>query len=557
MRETGASALLAATCCGLVGGVNHLTRDFLAALELQIEYQLGLSASQYHLLNAGFFLPNLVLPLFCGFAAQLLGPSVTQVLAALVACVGNALFLSAVASICDAPYSRMLAGRLLAGIVYEGLDFFWIPIVQPLVPPSRFATVSSFINAGQRAGSAVAFLLTPLLYSTAGLRVAMVVPSAVGIAIVLPAAMALGLARRPGGRSSGDESNGDGDGGSSVQGCPQRQRRCRSSLSPRGFGARYWLLLLCAALMYAAVVPFWFVGSKLLQQTHGLSVEHADALSECQLTPARAETRTGFPSLPKPLCLPRRSLAAALRVFTRRSSHTLAVLIPELAVLLIGPLAAILADRAGEAPSTAFHNLPLPSHTCHSGRPRSARNERAAGRDHERPAAHRARLRAPAAWHGRRGRFLECRPLLWPAGPQRVDGLRRVWLAASGAAAAARRGVGCVARAALGPLPHVLPAEPPGSRRWLLGRRYQHRPCAGAARAQVRRAPVPFLRLLTSFSTLGFPPRQSRSRRRRTPLNACDARFGAGRRSGLCAPAGARSSNLRGPRRVVGGRCRA
>ena len=292
-----ATAVFAATCCGLIGGINHFTRDFLAALELQVEDGLGTSEAEYHELNVAYFGPNLMLPLFWGFAAQLLGPSTIQLFAAFIAACGNALFLFAVAGQ-PVRYGGMLAGRLLMGVVYEGLDSFWVAILQPIVPPARFATISSLINAGQRAGSAAAFLLSPQLYSAGGLTFAVSVPSAIGITSVLPAAIALRLARRHCSAAVEDAADMMSTFSSTAT------VRCQlSSLSPFGFGGRYWVLLVCAALMYSSVVPFWFVGSKMLQEAHGLSVEQADAL----------------------------------------------ILIPELAVLCIGPMAAIIADSANLA----------------------------------------------------------------------------------------------------------------------------------------------------------------------------------------------------------------
>ena len=44
------------------------------------------------------------------------------------------------------------------------------------------------------------------------------------------------------------------------------------------FGYQYYMFLCTGAFLYGAMVPFWFLGSKFLQDSYSLSVSHADAL---------------------------------------------------------------------------------------------------------------------------------------------------------------------------------------------------------------------------------------------------------------------------------------
>ena len=270
---------------------------------MQIEADVGLTEEQYHMLNAAYFGPNIILPVVWGFVAQHVGPARTQCgLAALIG-LGGVLCTHGFAS---RRYSPLLFGRLMMGVAYEGLDAMWVSLVTPHVPRRIFATVCSFINASQRGGSVFAFLLSPRLYSAFGLLHAAVVVSALGMAAILPAGVALRLSgTAPAASTDSDAPAGkvpvaaDGK-GSGVEDAPAGVDPLHA-LSLRGFGSRFWIFNLCATLIYAAVVPFWFIGSKLLQQPPwSLSVETADAY----------------------------------------------ILLPELAVLLIGPLAAVAADMA-------------------------------------------------------------------------------------------------------------------------------------------------------------------------------------------------------------------
>ena len=289
------AALCVAALCGLVGGINHLTRDFLAALELQVETDLGIREDQYHLLNVCYFAPNMVLPLVWGCLAQMLGPARTQVGAATISAIGNACFLIGVFIGHGGGFGWLLAGRLLMGMAYEGLDAMWCSLVTPLVKESAFATIASLINASQRAGSAAAFLCAPPLYAASGLVHAMLLPSALGVAIVAPALLALRSA--PTAKAASVSNDGElepqalmAEMESSVAEASEvlatgaakaKLRRARLSyLYGCGFSTRYWLFVLCATLLYASVVPFWFIGSKLLQRPPwSIPLHHADEVS--------------------------------------------------------------------------------------------------------------------------------------------------------------------------------------------------------------------------------------------------------------------------------------
>ena len=262
-------ALCVAALCGLVGGINHLTRDYVAALELQLEMDLGISEEEYHLLNVCFFAPNMILPLVFGYSAHMWGPARTQVGAAIMSAIGNVSFLIGVFSGRASRFGWLFAGRLLMGMAYEGLDAMWCSLVTPLVLPTEFATISSLINAAQRAGSATAFLVAPMLYSAVGLEHATILPSALGVAMVAPALRALQLVRAPHAAASSEDQEQEEAKPIAALAKPAARVDTRSTFFRlRGcrFGTRYWLFVLCATLLYASVVPFWFIGSKLLQR---------------------------------------------------------------------------------------------------------------------------------------------------------------------------------------------------------------------------------------------------------------------------------------------------
>ena len=137
-----------------------------------------------------------------------------------------------------------------------------------------------------------------MLYSAVGLEGAAILPSALGVAMVAPALRALQLVRAPNVATSleGPEEEEEEEESNPMAVLEKPVARVDSRrasffrLRGCGFGTRYWLFVLCATLLYASVVPFWFVGSKLLQQPPwNIPLHRADEVSPP--TQAPDETR--------------------------------------------------------------------------------------------------------------------------------------------------------------------------------------------------------------------------------------------------------------------------
>jgi len=84
---------LIAGCVILLLSSNHWARDSLGALEVPMEAPgpFALSVVQYNALTAGYFVPNIVVPLLAGGFAQQFGPANAIVLFCFFAALGNGL----------------------------------------------------------------------------------------------------------------------------------------------------------------------------------------------------------------------------------------------------------------------------------------------------------------------------------------------------------------------------------------------------------------------------------------------------------------------------------
>ena len=78
----------------------------------------------------------------------------------------------------------LLAGRFLTGCSYEALDFLPTGMVAHRFP-DHWGKMVGVVNGCNRLGSILNFVVEPLLYRSFGLRVALVVPSAIGMCCLL------------------------------------------------------------------------------------------------------------------------------------------------------------------------------------------------------------------------------------------------------------------------------------------------------------------------------------------------------------------------------------
>ena len=144
---------------------NHYSRDFFGALESELEAAYGLSTTQYHQLTSLYFFASIPAPLLAGFSAAAFGAARVQLAAALLAAVGASIYLLGPWRAATPTFGALLVSRFCLGVSYEVIDSVWMPLLEPFVRPRVWTTIAGTVNASQRAGSTLAFGLSPALYN--------------------------------------------------------------------------------------------------------------------------------------------------------------------------------------------------------------------------------------------------------------------------------------------------------------------------------------------------------------------------------------------------------
>lgn len=305
--------------------VNHYCRDSVGALEKQMEHELDMTEAQYGSLNSLYFLPNIITPLLVGTAAEKMGGAPTcLVYAVTFGAIGHAIF----ALGCETKsVSVLFFGRMLAGMVYEVIDFLPIVCTGALFK-DEWGKIVGATNAFLRAGSVATFVLCPIFFRRFGFTTAIWFAAALAccsIAAALGARCLLAkLSKIHDERIARSESKYNDVNNDSISSpmhgeaseayasrgftySPRTKKgrdekttlqRADSDLSdydPVHIGEEgsshifsclpffslnksYYLYLTSGMMLYGSMVPFWFTGSKFLQESYHLSVETADAL---------------------------------------------------------------------------------------------------------------------------------------------------------------------------------------------------------------------------------------------------------------------------------------
>jgi MFS family permease len=313
--------------------VNHYCRDSVGALEKQMETHVGMTESQYASLNSLYFLPNIITPLLVGTAAHSLGGAPKcLVYAVILGAIGHSIFAYA----CEIKNIPMLFfGRIVAGTVYEVIDFLPIVCTGALFK-DEWGQIVGATNAFLRAGSVATFVLCPIFYRKLGFTAAIWFCAALAFMSIAAAFGAkylleqIEIIQKKWAKSSlsassfqenippvtsgnaSPEAYASRGFSSSPSMTSNRRRHSRGKqrpyadsdlcendaihLSARGgdgennssptfsclpffsLSASYYLYLTAGMMLYGSMVPFWFTGSKFLQESYHLSMETADAL---------------------------------------------------------------------------------------------------------------------------------------------------------------------------------------------------------------------------------------------------------------------------------------
>jgi hypothetical protein len=195
-------------------------------------------------------------------------------------------------------------GRILAGSVYEVIDFLPIVCTGALFK-DEWGMIVGGTNAFLRAGSVATFVIGPFVYEQVGLVPAMWLSAVIALLSVPIAVGAYWLIKElvlryktdleqeeeerdpsfqdvektdflasPAGVYAKSARKSFSDGCSSPRDVPQTD-----AVSPfRKLSLTYYLYACAGMFLYGSMVPFWFTGSKYLQEYYGLSVQSAGAL---------------------------------------------------------------------------------------------------------------------------------------------------------------------------------------------------------------------------------------------------------------------------------------
>ena len=296
----------------LVLGLNHFNRDAPGVIEEQLasDPKLDVTHARYSTMTAAYFLPSSFVPLALGLLSSLPKsqggvPSVTVFIwVCIVSACGNVIAAWGAES---GSFAALLAGRGVAGAVYEAVDMTPLGFIPELLP-GLWGTASGFLNGALRLGSVAAFASLPVVYEGfggdggGGTRAVFWTCALVGgcmppIAVVVKwivsgrANALLGLPpesqEQPMGVYSGDAE------GNAVEAATDGREMTIAASTPAPAGStaagaalhalrsvptKFWVYAAGSACMYGAVVPFWLYGAGFLQREHGYSIRAAGTL---------------------------------------------------------------------------------------------------------------------------------------------------------------------------------------------------------------------------------------------------------------------------------------
>mmetsp|Transcript_13678 Transcript_13678/g.44998 ORF Transcript_13678/g.44998 Transcript_13678/m.44998 type:complete len:454 (-) Transcript_13678:91-1452(-) len=271
---------------------NHWARDAIGAVEGELRDELGVTRDLYVSLVSAYFAPSIFVPVLTGTAAQALGAGSVIIPVAVFAMLGHIVFGTGVSA---EQFPAMLAGRIMAGAVYEAMDMLPLPFLAPLVT-RHWATVCGLINGTVRLGSVMSFVVTPAVATSVSLKASMLLACGVGSSSCVFAVLgiaAAGQLRVAFGLKRGSREDQDGTQGLELEGSAKltsaddgdgAELRSARSIARwmlsrvANLGRVFGLFSLFGVCVYSAVVPFWFVGGSVLQNAYGLELEVADRL---------------------------------------------------------------------------------------------------------------------------------------------------------------------------------------------------------------------------------------------------------------------------------------
>mmetsp|Transcript_11929 Transcript_11929/g.21765 ORF Transcript_11929/g.21765 Transcript_11929/m.21765 type:complete len:569 (+) Transcript_11929:52-1758(+) len=263
---------------------NHYSRDLNGALQNEMQSDVPMSAFDFDSLNALYYAPNVITPLLMGVLQDIYTAPVVFLYTVCLSSVAQ-LFFGLGVQIRSLPLILLARGTL--GLFYEAIDMGCIPITAPIFK-EKWALVSGFTNGFLRLGSVFSFVLSPRLYASFGLSVPVWVSVAISLfALPLSFAMKTLASRYYSGEQtqklSVKSSASLAAAAAAAAGGPETslsigQELLRRLRNAKSLPIQFWMYLLVGLFAYTALVPFYSVGSALLQRRYNLDTKDADFL---------------------------------------------------------------------------------------------------------------------------------------------------------------------------------------------------------------------------------------------------------------------------------------
>lgn len=261
---------------------NHYARDSVGSLVKQLEMKL-MSIDNYATANLFFFLPNIFMPLIVTGMVSYFGMGRCIVYSLLIAAIGNWIFYFGTLS---SRLELLYFGRFVYGSMYEVIDTLPISFLNPLFK-EHWGLICGLLNSFLRLGSVATFYICPLLYQAYGLSTTFLCTAFIfssglvfaWVAIVLEAKYRVRIDYIDNHTESRSNEIIDTTNASTTDDNNDISRFFDNYINTiTNLPRQFFYYTVGGCLLYGSMVPFWFLGSKYIQNTYFLEVKSADLL---------------------------------------------------------------------------------------------------------------------------------------------------------------------------------------------------------------------------------------------------------------------------------------
>jgi len=266
---------------------NHYVRDTPGALEKQLELEIhNFTVHDYSVLNALYFFPNIITPLFAGmFIEKMGGIRICFLISTVVAAFGHLIFAMGI----QMEYMPVIfVGKAISGCMYEIIDAVMPVVYLGGLFKDDFQLVVSFMQVFIRLGSVANFFLSPILYTSCGLKATIWISSLIGSSSICIFLLCWYIETHFLSTSTATTHIQPTSTTAPKPSTPIITSSSHTSTTwlsilleytqLHQFSSQFYCYFLAGACMYGAIVPFWFNGSKYFQDTLSLDMKTADMI---------------------------------------------------------------------------------------------------------------------------------------------------------------------------------------------------------------------------------------------------------------------------------------